>query len=480
MKGLNMDRRKLSQIDEELGSSDVEALCFLCLDVLNRKRLEGIKHARELFLRLEEKGLLDNQTFILHLLRTIQRFDLVRFLDTENQRVVETDSCPLLSKYRVMLYKIYEDMTEENLEKLKFLLKENLPRRLMEKSRTALDVFSELEKAELLSQTNVDGLLEYLLRFDQKLASLVRDYKGRQSLPALLPQKPVLSIPETENYFGGMTIVSDAQPITKPCSPPDEAEFYALVHEPRGLCVVISNEKFTGPELGLRRGTRKDEETLEALFTKFGFKVVLHRDLTAQAMREEVNTLGQRNFINEDALVVCVLSHGDQGCVFGTDEKKVSLKELTLPFTGIQAPTLTGKPKLFFIQACQGKEFQKGALPCPPKPAQEKVQTQLEEDSGPVYGETVPSDADFLIGMATVEECKSFRHVVTGSIYIQKLCEMLEKSAESTEPDDILSILTRVNKEVSKGNYMGQKQMPQPKYTLTKKLVLTFVKENMN
>ena len=37
-----MDRLKLLRIDEELDSSEVAALCFLCLDVVNKKRLEGV------------------------------------------------------------------------------------------------------------------------------------------------------------------------------------------------------------------------------------------------------------------------------------------------------------------------------------------------------------------------------------------------------------------------------------------------------
>lgn len=40
--------------------------------------------------------------------------------------------------------------------------------------------------------------------------------------------------------------------------------------------------------------------------------------------------------------------------------------------------------------------------------------------------------------------------------------------------DDILTVLTRVNREVSKGDYLSSKQMPEPKYTLTKKLVFRF------
>lgn len=37
-----MDRLTLSRIDEELESSEVAALCFLCRDIVNRKRLEGV------------------------------------------------------------------------------------------------------------------------------------------------------------------------------------------------------------------------------------------------------------------------------------------------------------------------------------------------------------------------------------------------------------------------------------------------------
>lgn len=126
-----------------------------------------------------------------------------------------------------------------------------------------------------------------------------------------------------------------------------------------------------------------------------------------------------------------MLSHGENGCVFGTDEQKVSLQELTRRFTSRQAPTLAGKPKLFFIQACQGRGYQRGSVLCPPRPSQEGGQreSRLEEDAGRVYGETVPDDADFLLGMATVPDCKSFRNVSKGSIYIQELCLQLKKSA---------------------------------------------------
>lgn len=45
----------------------------------------------------------------------------------------------------------------------------------------------------------------------------------------------------------------------------------------------------------------------------------------------------------------------------------------------------------------------------------------------------------------------------------------------SSENDDVLTVLTRVNREVGKGVYASSKQMPEPRYTLTKKLAFRFV-----
>nr|AHH30803.1 caspase 8 [Oplegnathus fasciatus] len=495
-----MDRLKLSRIDEELDSSEVAALCFLCREVVNSKRLEGIRDAKELFLRLEEKGLLENDFFLSQLLQTIRRADLLNLLETDSRRPEETDANPGLSDYRVMLYRIYEDMTEENFEKMKFLLSSKLFKRQTQTSNTALDLFVEMEKTGLLSNTNLHELHAVLQELDQQLASTVRRYmqgvtqRPQPRLPSHVsmdyqrvnntPQPPILSISETAPSYEGQSVCSDAEPSTKPSSLPstkpsslpDETEYYALTHKPRGVCVVINNEKFLGAQLRDRAGTQEDEKVLREVFTHLGFTVVVHNNLTAGAMRHELKELGRGNFSDHDALVVCVLSHGEKGCVFGTDEQQVFLREVTQPFTSGRAPTLAGKPKLFFIQACQGSDYQRGSMPCPPRPRlEEDRESSLEEDAGPVRGDTVPWGADFLLGMATVPECKSFRNTVTGSIYIQELCTQLMRSAQSLEKDDILTVLTRVNREVSKRDCLTYKQMPEPKYTLTKKLVLKCV-----
>ncbi|XP_064849310.1 caspase-8 isoform X2 [Oncorhynchus masou masou] len=501
-----MDLCLLSHIDEELDSSEVAALCFLCRDVLNRKRLETVADGRDLFLRLQEKSLLKDYYFLSQLLSVIGRLDLHRLLETDSRQPeqtahTQTDSCPALSQYRRMLYKVSEDVTKENLTKMKFLLSDKLPRGRLDPCTTALEVLCEMERQELLTEDRLDELQRILEECDTQLAHTVQQYReargsvSRQeySVQPISNQEQQLSSPQSlqslsisetrPNCERGQRIrlYSDAMTKAQPGSGPDqvttsptpswktsEMEHYSMTCNPRGTCLIINNYHFMGfSGLTDRPGTEQDEKALHNVFSKLGFKVEVCGDLTEKTMLGAVEELGGRSHIQADALVVCVLSHGEKGCVLGTDGGEVPIRSLTQPFTSKQCPSLMGKPKLFFIQACQGKGFQQGALFTP---SIRQREGRYEADAGAI--ESIPCDADFLIGMATVEECKSFRNTKEGSIYIQELCKQLEWGADRGE--DILSVLTRVNREVSSGVYRDSKQMPEPKYTLTKKLFLPY------
>jgi len=52
--------------------------------------------------------------------------------------------------------------------------------------------------------------------------------------------------------------------------------------------------------------------------------------------------------------VLCILSHGEKGAVYGTDGKLVTIEQLEELFDGHCCNQLAGRPKLFLIQACQG------------------------------------------------------------------------------------------------------------------------------
>lgn len=54
---------------------------------------------------------------------------------------------------------------------------------------------------------------------------------------------------------------------------------------------------------------------------------------------------------NYDAFIFCILSHGEEGVVYGTDDT-VPVEKITSRFKS--TASLAGKPKIFFFQACQG------------------------------------------------------------------------------------------------------------------------------
>lgn len=83
----NMDPLTFHEIDENLTSDDVAQLKFLCMDLIPKKRLETVRDAKDLFLRLEEQALLDDELLVPELLITIGRLDLLAILKTSKEEV---------------------------------------------------------------------------------------------------------------------------------------------------------------------------------------------------------------------------------------------------------------------------------------------------------------------------------------------------------------------------------------------------------
>ncbi|XP_028283316.1 uncharacterized protein LOC114449694 [Parambassis ranga] len=273
-------------------------------------------------------------------------------------------------------------------------------------------------------------------------------------------------------------------------SPPESKklkkdDIYPLNSRPVGLCVIINNNNFMdGTE---RRGTDKDALRLAEVFSWLGFRVLLCKDQTKDQMEEKLTFFASLNDLSQlqqediqewsgkrfthllpedpehgDAFVCCILSHGEKGVVLGTDRKPLSIKHITRLFKATSQSALTGKPKVFLIQACQGNKAQHGVL----------LEDPEVDSSGPVY---IPEEADVLVAMATVEDCVAFRSVEEGAWFIQSACQQLRERCPRGE--DLATILHFVNNDVSlkEGSCIPgkKKQIPEVKYTLRKKLVLS-------
>ncbi|KAG9335572.1 hypothetical protein JZ751_004476 [Albula glossodonta] len=489
-----MDPTTLLKIDGELDSEEVRDLKFLCRDYVQPKPLEKVEAAHELFLRLEQAGVLEEDgLFLAELLMTIRRNNLLRSVlrttPQDVERAIGAQGGARISPYRKMLYKLGEDVTEETLRSFKFLVK--VPNNKLESCKSFLDVLVEMEKQDLLGEGKLEELERILEKCNKQLAMKVREYaEGRAPAGGTSGQRVLdqgfngldVRIPEcytrtTVGLFKIPVLVCLFPALERglPCflMLRQSDDFYKTSSRPLGYCLIINNYNFkearmNGKSLGDRKGTERDAVVLESVFTKLHFEVEVRSELREPELKCAVEEFGMKDHSERDAFVCCVLSHGEKGSIYATDGVSVPIRTLTLPFTSSRCHSLAQKPKLFFIQACQGQDLQ--------RPAQIQADCEgedegaYEDDAGRFQPDTIPDDSDFLLGMATVEDYKSFRSVTQGSIFIQELCKQLIRGCR--EGEDILTIMTRVNREVSSGIYLKSKQMPEPRYTLRRKLVL--------
>lgn len=61
---------------------------------------------------------------------------------------------------------------------------------------------------------------------------------------------------------------------------------------------------------------------------------------------------------NAECVVLIIMSHGGGNRVYGVDSIPVELKTLIDVFSSVNCPSLHGKPRLVFVQACRsGKKL---------------------------------------------------------------------------------------------------------------------------
>ncbi|KAF2898557.1 hypothetical protein ILUMI_07628 [Ignelater luminosus] len=215
------------------------------------------------------------------------------------------------------------------------------------------------------------------------------------------------------------------------------ATHYNMNHKNRGLALIFNHEKFEFHST--RKGTSID--------------YLEYVDIQAQIVRTS-----KLNHSDYDCLLVVVLSHGDHGILYAKD---TAYKPETLwsSFTVDKCPTLAGKPKLFFIQACQGDSLDSGVT----------LVSRIQFDGYPnldTYAIPLDIQTDFLVVYSTFPGYYSWRNPDRGSWFIQALCAEL---SENGYVYDLLTILTFVNRRVAidyESNVPGndlmdkQKQIP--------------------
>lgn len=244
---------------------------------------------------------------------------------------------------------------------------------------------------------------------------------------------------------------------------------YKMDYPEMGVCLIINNKNFTYNGMKTRNGTEVDEASLRETFTNLKYDVRVENDLTCDEIKKCLRNASQEDHSKRSSFICVLLSHGEEGeVIFGTDGP-IDLKILAGFFRGDSCRSLVGKPKIFIIQACRGKELDCGI----------QADSGSEED---MVCQKIPVEADFLYVYSTPPGYYSYRSLMDGTWFIQSLCSVLKLYADKLE---LMHILIRVNRKVAieyetfnVDATLEKKQIPSIVSMLTKELYFTPKEKN--
>ncbi|XP_069096366.1 caspase-9 isoform X4 [Pleurodeles waltl] len=232
---------------------------------------------------------------------------------------------------------------------------------------------------------------------------------------------------------------------------------YILEADPCGFCLIINNVIFEEhTDLSPRNGSNIDCQKLRNRFTAFHFEVLIRENLTGKEIHKELQTLAAMDHSQLDCCVVVILSHGCEtrhsqlpGGVYGTDGISVPVERVVTYFDGQHCPTLRGKPKLFFIQACGGSGRDRGFQMDSAAPDISDQSATVQSDATP-FGThaggqdqpdavaSLPTPSDVLVSYSTFPGFVSWRDHNIGTWYVETLDLVLAENADSEDLQTLL------------------------------------------
>lgn len=220
-----------------------------------------------------------------------------------------------------------------------------------------------------------------------------------------------------------------------------DAENYNMHHKRRGVALIFNNVYFD--KMTIRKGSDKDCDDLTRALGNLDFEVRIHKDPSLQTISNILRETAAEDHTDADCLIVAVMSHGESTLLYSADSF-YPVDMLWTNFTADKCVTLAGKPKLFFIQACRGNQFDDGVTAVG-EPRIGTYQTVDVTDSR-TDSYTIPTFSDILVAYSTQDGFYSWRNPDDGSWFIQAICEEFNIHGRTR---DLLTLMTFVNRRVA-------------------------------
>ncbi|XP_039673519.1 CASP8 and FADD-like apoptosis regulator isoform X2 [Perca fluviatilis] len=440
---LSEQLQAINQTAEALSSCERRRLFYLC-EILDTDNSEACtKEMLKSKVLYHERGNL----FLTELMLQLRRFDILR-----------------------KVYQTSRDEVEKTLKHNQVLPRfSTLSREQMEKAKSFLDVIIELEKLDIVSPERVDCIEECLRNIGRvDLAKKVTAYKmsavtaeghlsQQQRHTAHCPvPTPSSSLQQTRQAQPLHVATENIPlPVDREQNCQSQLDCYKFNTNPRGVCVIIDC-------------VGNDGDMLEHTFKNLHFNVVLYKWLSVnETISALKGILRQRENLEGDGFVCCIISRGTANNLLGTDSYAgLHLDIVRRLFTADACPMLAGKPKLFFIQRYNVPEL-------PPRARTEPRDEDLETDGCDARSrcDIIPTDADVFWSHCWTDG----RQLEQGhhrSIYLKALTDALRK--DQTRKTHLVDVHTKVNGAIFEHNKRnpGAHYNIDLKHTLRKNLYL--------
>ena len=246
-----------------------------------------------------------------------------------------------------------------------------------------------------------------------------------------------------------------------------DSPFYNL-SKGRKLALIFNHYKFYDKLLTKREGTEADVKAIKQTFERLNFTPIVLNDPTTDEVLRELE--GLRNMNDLSCLALFILSHGEENkrdFQLNSKDGTYTLKKQIIPkLLPKVCPSLAGKPKLIFIQACAGGKIDEG-VHMHLVPSRTSYNTETFKGS---Y--CIPNYSDFLVFSASSYGYVSMRNTVDGTYFIQALCDEIENAKPEDHLNSILTALT-FSTAIKRQNKIS-KQVPLKQDTLLRKIYLKF------
>ena len=219
--------------------------------------------------------------------------------------------------------------------------------------------------------------------------------------------------------------------------------------------MIINNVKFDKynkgqPEhkkLPERGGSNEDVRRIKETFSGLGWTVeekYILQDQKEAKIKKKIESIQKLKDLS--CLALFIMSHGSDNDTIYADDGTYNLnKDIIENLTADKCPFLAGKPKLFFIQACQGGQADSGF----------SVQHKIcdSSDNNGTEGNRhnrfktvkIPNPADMFVFKASYTGFRCYRND-NGSWFMESLCKVITDNPKM----DLGSIALKVTNSVSK------------------------------